>query len=175
MTRNTTTSGWGARVRVAGVVAVSAAATLALGTVPASAASKPAAPRAAAAQSPAIVGPLLQFFTFGSDVGLPTGCQAASSGIGSGAAYFNVAGQLAPVISAINNGCTTIQTQADTYIAAGNKYSAALAVWNPYVNPVIAQSADSITQAGTEYGDAVAPFGPTIAGLGGTLNFFQGH
>ena len=171
MTRLTPTTRGSRTLRCALVLVASAGAAAVLPAGVASADSKPAA----AAQSPAIVGPLLQFFTFGSDVGIPTVCQAASSGIGSGAAYFKVAGQLAPVISAINNGCTTVQTQADTFIAAGNKYSAALAVWNPYVNPMIQQSADSVTQAGTDYGDAVAPFGPTIAGLGGTLNFFQGH
>jgi hypothetical protein len=162
-------SSYTAGARVVGV-AVLAASALGLGTLPAQAADKQA-PK----EQPAIVGPLLQIFTFGADVGVPTGCQAASAGIGTGAAYFGVAQQAVPVIAGINSGCTMAQAQADTYIAMGNAQDGPLAAWNPMVNPVIQMTADSVTQAGTDYGPAVAPFGPTIAGLGATLNFFQGH
>jgi hypothetical protein len=162
-------SSWASGARVAGVVVVAAAT---LGLAPGSASA--AAPKAPA-QSPAIVGPLLQVFGFGADVGIPTGCQLVSAGFGSGAAFFGYSQQLAPVVNAINSGCTAIQTQADAFIAMGNKSDGPLAAWNPLINPLLQSTADSVTQAGTTYGDALAPFGTTIAGLGGTINFFQGH
>jgi hypothetical protein len=135
----------------------------------------PTASAAEPEQSPAIVGPLLQIFTFGADVGLPTGCQAGTATLGAGAAYFGYAAQLGPYIAKVNNGCTTAQANADTLIAKGNTRSAPLAAWNPYVNPVVQATGDSVTQVGTDYGDALQPMGPTIAGLGATINFFQGH
>jgi hypothetical protein len=153
--------------------AVTLLAVAALAVAVPTGAAQAAAPKPA--EHPAIVGPLLQIFTFGADVGIPTGCQAGTAALGSGAAYFGYAQQLGPYIGKVNNGCTTVQVQGDKYIAIGNKQSAALAAWNPYVNPVLQSTADSVTQVGTTYGDALSPFGPTIAGLGGTINFFQGH
>jgi hypothetical protein len=125
-------------------------------------------------ESPAVVGPLLQIFTFGNDVGVPTGCQLGSSTLGSGSAELGHAAEVAPVIVAINNGCATAQTNGDTYLAKGKTTSQPLSAWNPYVNPIIGQTGDSVEQFGTDYGDALAPFGGTIAGLGATINFFQG-
>ena len=128
----------------------------------------------ASAQSPVIIGPLLQIFTFGADVGIPTGCQAGTATAGSISAEANLATQAAPAIAAVNGGCDTTQKQADTYIAMGNKQSAPLAVLNPTVNPMIGQAATSSNQFAAQYGSALAPFGGTLAGLGATLNFFQG-
>jgi hypothetical protein len=129
---------------------------------------------AASAESPVVVGPLLQIFTFGSDVGIPTGCQAGTATAGSASAEANLAQQAAPAIAAVNSGCDTVQLQADTYIAMGNKQSAPLTALNPTVNPVIAQAAASSDQFAAQYGPALAPFGGTLAGLGATVNFFQG-
>lgn len=128
----------------------------------------------ASAQSPVVVGPLLQIFTFGADVGVPTGCQAGSASLGSGSAELGFAQQVAPVISAINTGCDTFQKQADAAIATGNKQSAPLAMLNPTVNPIIGQAAASSDDFAAQYGPALAPFGGTLAGVGATLNFFQG-
>jgi hypothetical protein len=158
------------RVSRRALVLTALAAAGAVSVLPAGAASAADAP-----QSPVIVGPLLQIFTFGADVGIPTGCQAGSAAIGSGASYLNLAQQSGVVINKINSGCTTVQVYGDTFIAVGNKKSAPLAVLNPTVNPMIGQAATSVSQAGTDYGPAIAPFGPTIAGLGATINFFQGH
>lgn len=162
-----------------------AGAALALALMPAGAAlAAPGGPTVRAAtwsgsgpskgQSPAIVGPLLQIFTFGVSFGLPTGCQLASSTIGAGAAELGQAGAVGPVIAAINNGCTTLQGQGMALIEQGQAMSRPLNVINPYVNPMIGQVADSFTKVGNDYGPALSPFGPTIAGLGGTINFFQG-
>lgn len=153
------------RVHALRAVAALAAAGAALAVLPAGPAS---------AQSPVVVGPLLQIFTFGADVGVPTGCQAGSASLGSGSAELGFAQQVAPVISAINTGCDTFQKQADAAIATGNKQSAPLAMLNPTVNPIIGQAAASSDDFAAQYGPALAPFGGTLAGVGATLNFFQG-
>ncbi|MGZ6793886.1 MAG: hypothetical protein ACXVFV_13090 [Mycobacteriales bacterium] len=134
----------------------------------------PAGTASAAGSKPVVVGPLLQIFTFGADVGVPTGCQAGSASLGSGSAELGLAQQAAPVVSAVNTGCDTFQQQADAGIAMGQQQSAPLSVLNPTVNPMIGQAAASSDQFAAEYGPALAPFGGTLAGVGATLNFFQG-
>jgi hypothetical protein len=131
-------------------------------------------PGPASAESPAVVGPLLQIFSFGTDVGVPTGCQAGTATLGSASAEGGLAQQAAPVIAAVNTGCDTFQAQADSLISQGHSASAPASAWNPYVNPIIGQAAASSDQFAADYGSALAPFGGTLAGLGATLNFFQG-
>jgi len=121
-----------------------------------------------------VIGPLLQVFTFGADVGVPTGCEAGKAALGSGFAEFGLAQQAAPVIEAVATGCDTFQLQGEKYIAVGNKMSAPAAALNPYVNPMLGQAADSANGFSAGYGSALAPFSATLAGLGGTINFFQG-
>ncbi|MGZ6754403.1 MAG: hypothetical protein ACXVEJ_13165 [Nocardioides sp.] len=131
-------------------------------------------PASAAGAKPVVVGPLLQVFTFGADVGVPTGCQAGSASLGSGSAELGLAHQAAPLVSAVNTGCDTFQQQADAGIATGQQQSAPLTVLNPTVNPIIGRAAASSDQLAAEYGPALAPFGGTLAGVGATLDFFQG-
>jgi hypothetical protein len=153
------------RVHARRVVAALAVTGAALAVLPAGSAS---------AEAPVVIGPLLQIFTFGADVGVPTGCQAGSAALGSGSAELGFAQQAAPVVAAVNTGCDTFQAQADKYIAIGNARSAPAAALNPYVNPMIGQAAASTDQLAADYGPALAPFGGTLAGVGATLNFFQG-
>jgi hypothetical protein len=124
--------------------------------------------------TPVLVGPLLKIFGFGSDVGIPTGCQAATATLGSGAAYVNQAQNVYQLILAINDGCVTLQQQADSLIAQGQSADQPLTAADGYANPMIQATGDAITAFGTQYNDAIAPFGPTIAGFGATLEYFEG-
>jgi hypothetical protein len=165
MTRTSNRSSTSRTGRRAVALATLVAAATAVVALPASSAS---------AEAPVVIGPLLQIFTFGADVGVPTGCQAGSAALGSGSAELGFAQQAAPVVAAVNTGCDTFQAQADKYIAIGNARSAPAAALNPYVNSMIGQAADSTDQLAADYGPALAPFGGTLAGVGATLNFFQG-
>ena len=42
------------------------------------------------------------------------------------------------------------------------------------VNPLIATLAQGLNTVGTQYAGSLSPFGPTVAGLGGTVTFFEG-
>jgi hypothetical protein len=116
----------------------------------------------------------LKIFGFGADVGIPTGCQAATATLGSGAAYVNQAQNVYQLILAINNGCVSLQQAADMAIAQGQSADQPLGALDTYLNPAIQATGDAITSFGTQYSDALAPFGPTIAGLGATLEYFEG-
>jgi hypothetical protein len=157
--------------------------TLALAGGLAGAAALALAPAAAAApveagsgsgSSPAIVGPLLDFFTFGTNVGIPTACQEATSVVGGGAGAYGFAGDVGSLISAINTTCTQVQVEGASFIAQGQADDQALAVFNPFINPAISSTGSSVQSFGDTYGSDLAPFGPTIAGLGGTIDFFEG-
>jgi hypothetical protein len=154
-------------VAVAGVAAVLAAA-------PAGTALAAGNDDGGSGGSPAIVGPMLDFFAFGSSVGVPTVCSLATGALGGGAAEYGFGDAISPLLLAMVNGCDTVSTQGSAYVLQGQQMSQPLVAWNPYLNPAIGQVAASTTQVGTDYGDALAPFGPTIAGLGGTIAWFEG-
>jgi hypothetical protein len=157
--------------------AVASVTVLALGVAasPALAATHhPAKKKAAPAQTPAVIFPLLEFFQFGDEIGAPIVCGTGSSLIGSGAAYFGVAKDANGAINAINNACAVVVKYGDKFIDAGIAAGAAASAINPFVNPVIAAFGKSVSDAGTNYGTALNPIGPTIAGAGGTIDFFEG-
>ena len=130
--------------------------------------------RAAEGESPVIFGPLLGFFKFGAGVGAPLVCQAATSGMGSGAGEIGVAEQAAPVIQAINDGCDTMSTNGVMFVEMGQEQSAPAAALNPFVNPVIESAATGIENFGRDYHDTVSPFGSTIEGSGNTVRWLEG-
>jgi hypothetical protein len=125
---------------------------------------KPAAP-----QNPAVIYPLLEFFQFGDSIGAPIVCGVASGAISSGAGSGANG-----VVNAINNGCSSIVAVGLKYIDAGIADSTKASAINPYVNPVIAAGGQAVSNFGTTYGSALNPVGPTIAGAGATIDFFEG-
>ena len=151
-----------------------AAATLAAAAVIAAPATAALASPAPAAAKPVVVGGLLEVFGFGTGIGLPLGCQLGTAALGSGAAYLNKAQQVSPAINEANTACSLAAAEGTILVNKAQANDTKLNALNPFVNPMIGEVANSVTQVGTNYGPALAPFGPTIAGLGGTLNFFQG-
>jgi hypothetical protein len=128
----------------------------------------------ATAQNPAVIYPLLEFFQFGDTIGAPLVCDTAASALGSGAAYLNAPTLANPVINAIDSGCAQIVKVGLTYIDMGIKESAAASAINPFVNPVIAGIGAAVSNFGNTYGASLNPLGPTIAGAGATIDFFEG-
>ena len=155
-------------------LAVAAVALLVVPGVSALAGTTSSSAKPTAEQSPVLVGPTLQILTFGNNIGLPLGCQLATSAIGAGAAEYGFGSAVGPVVQAGNNGCTMVSAQGAAGLEQATTASQPLSALNPTVNPMIGQAADSVTMVGTEYGEELSPFGPTVAGLGGTINFFQG-
>jgi len=158
-------------------VALAVAATLAVPAASALAMSSPLGDRSGGSsdEDPAVVGPTLGILVFGDTIGLPLGCQLGTSAIGSGAAYFGQAQAVSPVIDAANGGCDTASQQGATGLAQLQEATKPLNVINDTANPVIEQTATSVEQAGQDYDQELAPFGPTVAGSGGTIRFFEGH
>jgi hypothetical protein len=126
------------------------------------------------AAQPAVIYPLLEFFQFGDEIGAPIVCGTGSSLIGSGAAYFGVAKDANGLINAVNNGCAAVVKVGDQFIDEGISAATAASAVNPYVNPVIAAFGKSVSDTGSKYGTALNPLGPTIAGAGATIDFFEG-
>jgi hypothetical protein len=159
------------RVRRAAVVSALAAATLG-GSVIASTAAR--ADDTAPPPNPAVLGPLLKMFYYGDQLGVPLGCQAVSAAIGSGAGYYGQAATVYPLISAMNDGCNQIAAAGASMVAQGQTASAPLSAWNPFVNPLLSTAGSTVTTQGGTYGSALNPAGATVAGLGGTIDFFEG-
>jgi hypothetical protein len=123
----------------------------------------------------AVVGPLLDFFGFGSNVGAPLMCAVGASFITVGFAEMKAEKQGAPITDAMQDGCANFRDQGNSYVARGKSMQAPYAAaFNPYANPVIDGVADGITELGTDYGDQLAPFGPTVASLGSSVRYFKG-
>lgn len=150
------------------------AAALAAGLVGSLAGTNAALADGTAPPNPAVLGPLLKMFYYGDQLGVPLGCQAVTAAVGSGAGAYGQAATVYPLISAINDGCNQVATGGAAFIAQGQTASAPLAAWNPYVNPLLKTVGTTVTQQGGTYGSAINPFGATVAGLGGTIDFFEG-
>lgn len=154
------------RLGAAGAVGV-------LCAVPLVASASPA--QAADGDRTAVVGPLLDFFNFGAAVGTPLACGAASAGLGSGFQEFGAADQGNTVVDGILQGCALVAEQGTLFIDQGKVMQAPYAeAFNPVANPVLEHLATATTDFGTQFGPALAPFGPTIAGSGNTIRFLIG-
>jgi hypothetical protein len=159
------------RMRI-GVVALTAVAAMATSATGAQAAH--AAP-AAGDENTAVIGPLLDFFGFGSNVGAPLMCAVTSSFLTVGFTEFQAEKAGAPITDGLDQGCAAFRDQGNSYVAQGKTMQAPYAgAFNPYANPAIDQLADAITKVGTDYGDQMAPFGPTVATFGSTVRYFKG-
>jgi hypothetical protein len=128
----------------------------------------------AQAEGPAVVDPMLTIFRFGATFGIPTGCPLLTAAGLDVARRFGADAQFSPIVTQINTGCDEMAVAFGDYIDQGKKAATALSFINEFANPAIGQVATAVSGFGTDYGDVVAPFGNTVAGLGGTINFFQG-
>ncbi|MCW2585276.1 MAG: hypothetical protein JWN55_792 [Frankiales bacterium] len=129
----------------------------------------------AAAEQPVVFGPTLGIFDFGADVGLPLACTLALGYARDGADLFGQAEAADPVFTAAGDGCAEAGAQGKVLLAQGRTAAQPAVALNPYVNPVLGQAAESLRTVGTDYAELVSPFGPTIAGSGDTIDFFQGR
>jgi hypothetical protein len=160
-------------VAVAASIAMATGALLLIGSaVPASA--QGSVQPSGSGGSAAIISPLLDLLDFGATVGLPEGCNTATSVINTGAAEFNATSQVAAVVSAIAAACDRMKQAGEQQVQQAIAQSQALSFINPVLNPPIAGLASVLQTLGGQYGAALAPFGPTIGGLGQTVTFFEG-
>jgi hypothetical protein len=164
--------------RRAGVLAVGTMSVLmsviALSPGPAGAASGTGSGNGGGTGSVGLVTPLLKFFEFGNTIGLPLVCSDAGSVVSIIGAQSGAAKVTSPLVTQLDNDCSTLSAAGDKYLAQAISESQSLALINPVVNPLLAQLSTTLTNTGTTYGAALAPFGPTVAGLGGTVAFFEG-
>ena len=124
--------------------------------------------------TPAVVGPLLDFFAFGTNIGAPLVCGVLSAGVGDGAAQYGFAKEAAVLVNSINTGCTTFSSFGSKLVSAGQATDSPLAAVNAIANGALSSTGSSLTQAAGTLGPAINPFGPTVAGLGGTVAWFEG-
>jgi hypothetical protein len=122
----------------------------------------------------AVVTPLLEIFKFGNAVGLPLACSDAGSIvsiIGSQTGGTSVSSKL---VTELDGQCQQLSSKGGDYLQQAIAQSRALTMLNPAVNPLIAALAKALNTVGTQEGASLSPFGPTVAGLGGTVAFFEG-
>ena len=159
-------------VAAVAAVALSAFAPLAH-HAPASAASAPTG-NSGNSGSGAVVTPLLEIFKFGNAVGLPLACSDAGSIIsiiGSQTGGTSVASKL---VTELDSQCQQLSSKGGDYLQQAIAQSRAMTLLNPVVNPLIAALAKALNTTGTQEEASLSPFGPTVAGLGGTVTFFEG-
>jgi hypothetical protein len=125
--------------------------------------------------SPAIVGPLLTTMTFGDEIALPTGCGLVGGVIEAGAAYVpGSSAALSQFFTELNTECGAIAATGYQYLETFTPDTAPLSAWNPILDPIIAQIGSAVQAFGTSYTTELGPFGPTVAGFGNTINYFEG-
>jgi hypothetical protein len=118
--------------------------------------------------------PLLRILDFGSAIGMPLACNLVTSFVSAGATEFHAANAVSGVITQIIDQCTTLSQSGDKALQQAITRSQGLTLINPVLNPVITGMATGSHVVGSGNATSVAPFGPTIDGLGGTLAFFEG-
>lgn len=116
----------------------------------------------------AVLTPLLRLFQFGDVTGLPLACNAVT------ALLPSLAPQSSNFAVAVANQCADLSARGGNYLAQAIEQSRALVLINPLVNPVIDLMSTNLEKSGQDYATSLAPFGPTVAGLGGTVAFFEG-
>jgi hypothetical protein len=124
--------------------------------------------------SAAIVTPLLKFFYFGNQVGLPLLCSDSGSIVSIIGSQTGGAKVTSPLVSQLDTQCAQLSAQGGPYLQQAIARSSQLALINPVVDPLIGDLSTGAQTVGTQYGPSLAPFGPTVAGLGGTVAFFEG-
>ncbi len=124
--------------------------------------------------SAAGVTPLLNMFEFGDTIGLPLACSDAGSVVSIIGAESDSSQSISPLVVQLDSQCSQLSSEGSGYLQQAIAESQGLALINPAVNPLIAALSGGLTTTGTQQGPALAPFGPTVAGLGGTVAFFEG-
>jgi hypothetical protein len=125
-------------------------------------------------QSTAVVTPLLTLFQFGDTVGVPEGCQTALTAAAAVVAQAKASQQFSPIAAQIGDQCQSISSQGSTFIQQGIAASQSASALNALLNPVLANGINTLGTVGSAPGVQDSPFGPTIAGLGQTITFFEG-
>jgi hypothetical protein len=122
----------------------------------------------------AAVTPLLDLFEFGNTIGLPLLCSDAGSIVSIFGAQSGTASATSPLVTQLDSQCARLASQGGTFLQQAITESRSLELINPAVDPVIADLSTGLSTLGTQYGSSLVPFGPTVAGLGGTVAFFEG-
>jgi hypothetical protein len=127
-----------------------------------------------ASSSGAVITPLLQMFEFGNGIGLPLACSDAGSVVSIIGTQTGATSVTSKLVTELDNQCATLAAKGGTYLQQAITQSRALSLLNPVVNPLIADLSKALSTVGTQFGSSLSPFGPTVAGLGGTVAFFEG-
>ena len=122
----------------------------------------------------AVVTPLLKMFAFGNSIGLPLMCSDAGSIVSILGSQTGGTAVSSKLVTELDGQCQQLSSKGGVYLQQAIAQSRALTLINPAVNPLIAALATALTTTGTQEGAALSPFGPTVAGLGGTVTFFEG-
>jgi hypothetical protein len=147
---------------VAGVIGVAAIACLTL--VPLC----PAGAQNTGPPTAAVLTPTLETFAFGDVVGLPLACDLVGS-------VLPVASpSLTPLSNDLTAFCQTLSAEGDTELQKGIAASSQASAINPLVNPLLAALAAEAVTLGQTDGAQLGPLGPTVAGLGQTISYFEG-
>jgi hypothetical protein len=160
------------RRRIACLVAVAALACAAVEPAP-SAGADPSTNGTAPATAAGLT-PLLRILDFGAAIGLPLACNLVTSFVTAGAAQLHQGHAVSGIVTQILDQCNALSEAGDASLHQAIDQSKSLTLIDPVLNPVIAALATGSHSIGADHAAAVAPFGPTIDGLGGTLAFFEG-
>jgi hypothetical protein len=146
---------------------------IALVPTAADASTLPTSAPATSSGSTAVVTPLLNLFAFGDSVGLPEVCQTGLATLSAVVAESNASGQFDPLANEIGLECQNFANEGSIYVQDGVAASGQLSFLNPVFDPLVTDGSTALGTLGTAYGAQLSPFGPTIAGLGQTVSFFE--
>jgi hypothetical protein len=121
-----------------------------------------------------VITPLLELFEFGNNIGLPLACSDAGSVISIIGTQTGGTAVSSALVTELDSQCAQLSAKGGDALTQAIAQSRALTLLNPVINPLIADLAKALNLVGTEYGGSLSPFGPTVAGLGGTVTFFEG-
>jgi hypothetical protein len=124
--------------------------------------------------SAAVITPLLKMFEFGNGIGLPLACSDAGSVVSIIGTQTGGTAVASKLVTQLDNQCAALAAKGGTYLQQAIAQSRALSLLNPVVDPLIAALSEALSSVGTQFGPSLSPFGPTVAGLGGTVTFFEG-
>lgn len=118
--------------------------------------------------------PLLEMFQFGNAVGLPLACSDAGSIVSIIGTQTGGTAVASKLVTELDDQCQQLSSKGGDYLQQAIAQSRALTLLNPVVNPLISNLAKALSTVGTQEAGSLSPFGPTVAGLGGTVTFFEG-
>lgn len=124
--------------------------------------------------SGAVITPLLELFEFGNNVGLPLACSDAGSVVSILGTQTGGSAISSALVTKLDSLCAELASKGGDELQQAIAQSRALTLLDPVVNPLIAALAKALNMVGTQYEGSLSPFGPTVAGLGGTVTFFEG-